>query len=452
MLKSRFFTSSLTNRCRSIVALSLVLLLNAGPIFAGITVVGSNGITATGADGVQFTGVSGITATGADGIVTFGPNGITATGADGITATGADGITATGADGITATGADGYTYPGANGITATGADSLLINTAEGITATGADGITATGADGTTYQADAIQISFPSGITATGADGITATGADGITATGADSRDIANANGITATGADGITISGADGITATGADGTVYSIPVTSLTLVGADLLVVANAHGISITGADSITDTGVDALTSLVNSGASATGLRSVDPELAITLNRLTDDSNVSAAIVYHQWPTDDDITQLRNIGFLGGTRFRVLPVVMVTGTRRQIIAASKLPNVRSIYGNRTLQLNSEPEVRSATGVDRAWQDNDLIARNGTSLSGRGVTVAVLDTGIDSTHPDVAGRVTKNIKLADTLSLGVGFNYPVSTVNLSNTDLVYGHGLSLIHI
>jgi serine protease AprX len=446
LLKSRFFISSLTNRCRSIVALSLVLLLTAGPIFAGISVVGSNGITATGADGVQFTGVSGITATGADGIVTFGPNGITATGADGITATGADGITATGADGITATGADGYTYPGANGITATGADSLLINTADGITATGADGITATGADGTTYHPDAIQISFPSGITATGADGITATGADGITATGADSRDIANANGITATGADGITISGADGITATGADGTVYSIPVTSLTLVGADLLVVANAHGISITGADSITDTGVDALTSLVNSGASATGLRSVDPELAITLNRLTDDSNVSAAIVYHQWPTDADITQLRNIGFLGGTRFRVLPVVMVTGTRRQIIAASQLPNVRSIYGNRTLQLNSEPEVRSATGVDRAWQDTDLIAKNGTALSGRGVTVAVLDTGIDSTHPDIAGRVTKNIKLADTLSLGVGFNYPVSTSNLPNTDLVYGHG------
>jgi serine protease AprX len=430
-----------------VVALSLVLLLSAGPIFGGISVVGSNGITATGADGVEFTGVTGITATGADGIVTFGPNGITATGADGITATGADGITATGADGITATGADGYTYPGANGITATGADSLLINTADGITATGADGITATGADGTTYQADSIQIRFPSGITATGADGITATGADGITATGADSRDIANANGITATGADGITISGADGITATGADGTVYSIPVTSLTLVGADLLVVANAHGISITGADSITDTGVDALTSLINTGADATGLRSVDPELAITLNRLTDDSNVSAAIVYHQWPTDADITQLKNIGFLGGTRFRALPVVMVTGTRRQIIAASKLPNVRSIYGNRTLQLSSEPEVRSLTGVDRAWQDTDLIARNGgTALSGRGITVAVLDTGIDSTHPDVAGRVTKNIKLADTLSLGAGFNYPVSTPNLANTDQVYGHG------
>ena len=447
MLNFRSLSSKLTSHCRSAVAIFLVFVLSAGPILAGITVAGSNGITATGADGVQFTGVSGITATGADGVLTFGPNGITATGADGITATGADGITATGADGITATGADSFTYTGANGITATGADSLLINAADGITATGADGITATGADGTTYQADSIQIRFPNGITATGADGITATGADGITATGADSRQIANANGITATGADGITISSSDGITATGADGTVYSIPTTSLTLLGADLVVVANAHGISIAGADSITNTGVDALNSLVDRGSSQTGLRSVDPELAVTLNRLTDDSNVSAAIVYHQLPTDSDIAQLRDIGFVGGTRFRVLPVVMVTGTRSQLFAASKLPNVRSIYGNRTLQLTSEPEVRSATGVDRAWQDADLVTQNSNiALSGRGVTVAVLDTGIDSTHPDVAGRVTKNIRLADTLSLGVGFNYPVSSVNLPNTDLVYGHG------
>jgi hypothetical protein len=152
-------------------------------------------------------------------------------------------------------------------------------------------------------------------------------------------------------------------------------------LAGADLLIVANAHGISLSGLDTIRETGVEALTALLQFGATQSGLQSVDPELAITLNRLTDDSNVNAVIIYHHLPTDSDLDQLRSIGFIGGTRFRALPMVVVTGTRNQIIAASKLPAVRSIYGNRTLNLTSEPEVRSAT-ERRAWHDSEITTRN----------------------------------------------------------------------
>src|SRR6185369_16356305 len=37
-------------------------------------------------------------------------------------------------------------------------------------------------------------------------------------------------------------------------------------------------------------------------------------------------------------------------------------------------------------------------------------------------------------------------RVIQNVKLADTQSLGVGFNYPVVSANLPDTDQAYGHG------
>ncbi|MFA5861434.1 MAG: S8 family serine peptidase, partial [Candidatus Thermoplasmatota archaeon] len=36
----------------------------------------------------------------------------------------------------------------------------------------------------------------------------------------------------------------------------------------------------------------------------------------------------------------------------------------------------------------------------------------------GTPFTGRGITVAVLDSGIDATHPDLAGRVKANVKLS----------------------------------
>ncbi len=61
-------------------------------------------------------------------------------------------------------------------------------------------------------------------------------------------------------------------------------------------------------------------------------------------------------------------------------------------------------------------------------------------------VTGRNVTVAVLDTGINSQHADLAGKVVQNVRLADTQSLPGSFAYPAPLENLTNTDLVSGHG------
>src|SRR5262249_17404912 len=84
---------------------------------------------------------------------------------------------------------------------------------------------------------------------------------------------------------------------------------------------------------------------------------------------------------------------------------------------------------------------------RGLTGVNRVRSDADLIARNnGLPLTGRGVTVAVLDTGLNGLHADLAGRIAQNVLLAGTTGSGPGFNYPVSLENQPNTDMVSGHG------
>src|SRR6266849_5950758 len=403
-------------KTRRVIALALVLLVSSGPAFAGLTIIGSNGITASGADGIIFNGTSGITASGADG------------------------ITASGADGITASGADG--------ITASGADSTTITRADGITASGADGITISGADGSQYHVDSVIIRNPTGITASGADNVIATGTNGITASGADTRSITHADGITAGGADNtLTINSADGITASGADGVLFSIAPSATTITGLNGITASGADGITISGADSFVSTGTNALIAALNGTVGQTGLQSVDPELAVLLNRLTDDSNVDAVVVYHRLPNDADIADLQRLGVPGGTRYRALPMIAVSATKAQIAAISHLSSVRSIYGNRTFQWNLEPAARNLTGVERVRRNADLTRSNrGLPVSGRGITVAVLDTGVDGTHGDLAGRVVQNLKLADTQSVGVGFNFPVAAPSLPNTDQAYGHG------
>src|SRR5258708_38370319 len=118
--------------------------------------------------------------------------------------------------------------------------------------------------------------------------------------------------------------------------------------------------------------------------------------------------------------------------------------MIAVRCSKAQSGAVSHLSSVRAIYGNRTLQWNLEPAARNLTGVERVRRNSDLtISNRGLPVSGRGVTVAVLDTGVDGTHGDLSGRVVQNLKLADTQSLGVGFNYPVAAPSLANTDQAY---------
>src|SRR5258707_11758710 len=100
-------------------------------------------------------------------------------------------------------------------------------------------------------------------------------------------------------------------------GIVFTITPNAVTIRGVSGITASGADGITVSGADSFVLTGVSAIIAALHAAETQTGLQSVDPELAIVLNKLTDDSNVDAVVVYHHLPTDSDIADLQAIGVL---------------------------------------------------------------------------------------------------------------------------------------
>jgi serine protease AprX len=160
----------------------------------------------------------------------------------------------------------------------------------------------------------------------------------------------------------------------------------------------------------------------------------SMDPLLSELLRTAAPRNPIEAVLTFDHYLTVADLLAIRTSG-VQVRPFRVLPMVSVRGTSLQIRALLTLPGLRSIYLNRRLTYFLDESV-PLVGADRVW--NEL------RYTGKGATVAVIDSGIDSTHPDLpfGTKVAQNVKLAPDL-FGTG---PLVLEGLSNTDTTSGHG------
>lgn len=162
-----------------------------------------------------------------------------------------------------------------------------------------------------------------------------------------------------------------------------------------------------------------------------------VDPELTSLLQKVTDSTLIEAVVSYESMPTVEQINLLKLFGLETKT-YSQLPIVAIKGTKLEISSLlSTNIGALSIYYNKELDYLLR-DSRVLVGAEAVW--NDL------GYTGEGVTVAVIDSGIDATHQDLplGEKVVQNVKFL--VGEGIFSNGAIYLENVANTDTSSGHG------
>jgi serine protease AprX len=156
---------------------------------------------------------------------------------------------------------------------------------------------------------------------------------------------------------------------------------------------------------------------------------------------RISDDllQRFSSAPAHEVIVTFSDRSQMSRLSLLttNVVRLAQLPMAGAVLTNAQIQQVAGWQGVESIYYNAPLR-HFNYEAGEITG-GHAVHDQ-------VGVKGRGVTVVVLDSGVDATHPDLklGANVVQNVKVLGDLDLGLGLSQTLE--NQLNTDSSSGHG------
>jgi serine protease AprX len=150
---------------------------------------------------------------------------------------------------------------------------------------------------------------------------------------------------------------------------------------------------------------------------------------------------DVRAIAMFDTAPTALQANALRSLG-LTVQPLEHLPMALVAGPAAALDAIVPAGLARDVY----------PDERLAYFDQASADAMGAALPRAAGLTGRGVTVGVVDSGCDASHPDLADHVTHNVKLlsAEYANLPPDSSntlvVPVEAGPYQNTDLGSGHG------
>ncbi|TFV51826.1 S8 family serine peptidase [Blastococcus sp. TF02A_35] len=131
-------------------------------------------------------------------------------------------------------------------------------------------------------------------------------------------------------------------------------------------------------------------------------------------------------------------------------TEYERIGVAVASGTADQVEAARTQPGVTYLEGNTPIEFAQETSNTATRGAEAAAT---LTGANGEALDGSGVSVAVIDSGIDPNHPyfrnpDGSSAVVANLKSLCLLETSTSPDCVVRVPGVVDTDTlsVGGHG------